>query len=60
MSPTDPKCAIVDDCFLNIFNQLQGKFGMEELQFIVITARLIWLWRNEVVFGGNFVPARLG
>jgi hypothetical protein len=39
---------------LNIFNQLQGKFGMEELQLIVITARLIWLRRNEVVFGGDF------
>jgi hypothetical protein len=52
--PRIQKCVIVDDCFLNIFNQLQGKFGMEELQVIVITARLVWLWRNEVVFGGEF------
>jgi hypothetical protein len=52
--PRIQKCAIVDDCFMNIFNQLQGKFGIEELQLIVITARLIWLRRNEVVFGGDF------
>ena len=31
------------------------KFDVEDLQFIAITARLIWLRRNDVVFGGEFL-----
>jgi hypothetical protein len=44
----------VEDSFLNIFQQLQDKFDEQDLQFIAITARLIWLRRNDVVFGGDF------
>ncbi|XP_059454900.1 uncharacterized protein LOC132185097 [Corylus avellana] len=49
------KCIVVEDSFLNIFQQMRDKFGMKDLQFIVITARLIWLRRNEYVFDGEFM-----
>jgi hypothetical protein len=49
------KSVVVEDSFLSIFQQLQEKFDEHDLQFIAITARLIWLRRNEVVFGGEFL-----
>lgn len=50
------KCAIMEDSFSNIFNLLHDKFGEEDIQLIAITARLIWLRHNSVVFGGEFLP----
>jgi hypothetical protein len=49
------KSVVVEDSFLNIFQQMHDKFDVEDLQFIAITARLIWLRRNDVVFGGEFL-----
>jgi hypothetical protein len=58
--PRIQKCAIEEDSFLNIFSNLLEKFGEEDMQFIAITARLIWFRRNEVVFGGDFsTPAAI-
>jgi hypothetical protein len=53
------KNVVVEDSFLNIFQQLYDKFEAEDLQFIAITARLIWLWRNDVVFGGDFLSTSI-
>ena len=35
--------------------KLHDKLGEEDMQLIAITARLIWLRHNEVIFGGDFL-----
>jgi hypothetical protein len=47
------KSACVEDTFMNIFLNLHDKLSEEDLQLVAFTARLIWLRRNEVVFGGE-------
>ena len=34
---------------------MHDKFDVEDLQFIAITVRLIWLKCNDVVFSGEFL-----
>ena len=40
--------------FINIFLSLAEKLENKELERAVIVAKLIWLCRNSVVYGGNF------
>jgi hypothetical protein len=48
------KCPSVDADFITIFWMLHERLGEDELQLMAVVARLIWLRRNTVVFGGVF------
>ena len=53
-------CLSFDDDFINIFEVLHERLRTDELQLVAIIARLIWLRRNTVVFGGDLsAPAEL-
>ena len=54
------KCPSFYDDFINIFEVLHERLQMDELQSVAIIARLIWLRRNTMVFGGDLsAPAEL-
>jgi hypothetical protein len=49
------KCSSDEDGFLEIFVKLASKLSEEELQLAAGVARQIWMRRNSVVFGGEFL-----
>jgi hypothetical protein len=54
------KCSLLDDSFTNIMDMLYRKLDADQLQFVAITMRLLWLRRNTWVFYGVFqTPAGL-
>jgi hypothetical protein len=48
------KSSSMESSFLSLFEGFLGRFGSEELDFMAIVARRIWLRRNSVVFEGVF------
>ncbi|XP_059441059.1 uncharacterized protein LOC132173561 [Corylus avellana] len=48
-----------EDDFASIFEVLLGKLEEEELQLCAVVARQIWLRRNVVVHGGEFIPPKM-
>jgi hypothetical protein len=53
--PKIQKCPSMELSFANIFTFLARKLDDEQLQLATVVARLIWLRRNNVVFGGKFM-----
>lgn len=53
--PKIQKCPALETSFANIITFLAGKLDEEELHLVTVVARLIWLRRNNVVFGGAFM-----
>ena len=49
------KCSSIEVEFSSLFEILIEKFTEEEMQLMVGVARQIWLRRNAVVFGGEFL-----
>lgn len=44
-----------EDEFINIIDHLSERLDAEEMELVVCTARQIWLKRNKVIFGDEFV-----
>jgi ribonuclease HI len=49
------KCAAMEVDFISLFLHLWQKLEADDLQRMVLVARQIWLRRNKVVFGGEFL-----
>jgi hypothetical protein len=52
-SPTIQKCPKMEVAFHNILLYLSSRLSEENMQLVVVTARLLWLQRNTVVHGGD-------
>jgi hypothetical protein len=54
------KCSSLGLTFFHLFATLLSRCETEELELFVVTARRIWLRRNDVVHGGFFThPSQL-
>lgn len=54
------KLALLEDDGFLLFAALRDQLEDEELELVVTIARSLWLRRNKVVFGGNFIsPVQL-
>jgi hypothetical protein len=49
------KCATMEVTFANLFTELADRLDADEMQKVAVVARLIWLRRNSVMFGGDFM-----
>lgn len=52
------KCTSDEDAFLNILEKLLGRLEEMEIEKVVCIARQIWLRRNKLVFGDEFIPQK--
>jgi hypothetical protein len=52
------KCATMEVTFARLFTELADRLDVDEMQMVGVVARLIWLRRNSVVFGGGFTSPK--
>jgi hypothetical protein len=48
------KCYSEEDVFCNILLKLFDRLRVEDYDMVACIAQQIWLWRNKIVFEGEF------
>ena len=52
------KCATIEVTSASLFMLLSDRLDADEMQKVTVVTRLIWLQRNSVVFGGDFMSPK--
>ena len=52
------RCATMEVTFASLFTELTDRLDANEMQMVVVVTRLVWLRRNRVVFGGDFMSPK--
>jgi hypothetical protein len=52
------KCTTMEVNFASLFTELTDRLDIDEMQMVGVVARLIWLRRNSVVYGGDFTSPK--
>ncbi|XP_059440309.1 uncharacterized protein LOC132172759 [Corylus avellana] len=48
------KCSSTEVSFVHVLEMLHGRLEEDGMQLVAVIARLLWLRKNKVIFGGDF------